>query len=73
MTFQSSVCICALRGTIPSKSITGVGSALGGEDVSGTGGTSGAVAGGAAGGAGDVNESKQSDRQRQKQEGIELL
>lgn len=63
---------CALRSAVPSKSITGAGSALGGEDVSGTGTAEGAVAGGGAGEAGDVNASKQSNRQRQKQEGIEL-
>lgn len=66
---------CALRVAVPSKSITGAGSALGGEDVSGMGAAAEAVAGGGggAGEVGDVNESKQSNRQRQKQGGIELL
>lgn len=56
--------------------MTGAGSALGGEETSGTGAatgaTTGAVTGAAAAGAGDVNESEQRDGQSQKQEGIKL-
>lgn len=54
--------------------MTGAGSALGGEETSGTGAatgaTTGAVTGAAAAGAGDVNESEQRDGRVRSRKGL---
>lgn len=53
---------CWCGSEVPSRSMTGTGSALGGEEASSAGASAGAAGGGA---AADVNESKQRSRGRE--------
>lgn len=66
--------VCVPRCPVPSRSMTGAGSAaFGGVEASGTGAVAGAVAGVAATGAGAVYESEQRTRAKQRQGEIQLL